>query len=56
MPLDYVSAVASSGARLKVMLARPLSAQENNHIHTVLRKEARGHDYTLEQTGKFSKR
>jgi hypothetical protein len=56
MPLDYVSGVGSSGSRLRVMLARPLSAQEDDHVRSVLQREAGGHDFTLEQTGTFSKR
>lgn len=56
MPLDYVSGVGSSGSRLRVMLTRPLSAQENDHIRSVLAQEAKGHDFALEQTGTFGKR
>ncbi|HEY2528138.1 MAG TPA: hypothetical protein VGJ20_09355 [Xanthobacteraceae bacterium] len=56
IPLDYVSGVGSSGSRLKVLLARPLSAQENDHIRTILRQEAGGHDFMLEESGKFAKR
>jgi hypothetical protein len=56
MPLDYVSGVGSAGPKkLRVMLARPINAQENEHIRTVMQQEATGHDFMVEQTGKFTK-
>jgi hypothetical protein len=57
MPLDYVSGVGSAGSKeLRVLLARPLNAQENEHVRTVMQQEAKGHAFVLEQTGKFTKR
>lgn len=57
MPLDYVSGVGSAGSKeLRVFLARPIDAQENQHIRAVMQQEAKGHAFTLEQTGKFTKR
>jgi len=55
LPLDFISGIGGSD-KLNVMLARPVSDAEHDHIRGVLKKEAKGFDYTLETTGKFTKR
>ena len=55
LPLDYVSGIGGSGSELHVMLERPISGVENDHIRTVMQNEAAGFSYTIVQTGRFRK-
>jgi hypothetical protein len=55
LPLDFVSGVGGSD-KLSVMLERPISDAEHDHIRTVMQNEAEGYDYNLVDTGKFTKR
>ena len=55
LPLDFVSGVGGSD-KLNVMLERPISDDEHDHIRKVIQNEAKGYDYSLVNTGKFTKR
>jgi hypothetical protein len=54
MPLDFVSGVGGSD-KLSIMLDRPISDAEHQHIQKVMQEDARGYDYDLVHTGKFRK-
>ena len=55
LPLDFVSGVGGSD-KLKVMLERPISDAEHDHIQMVMQTEAKGYDYDLVHTGRFTQR
>jgi hypothetical protein len=52
LPLDYVNGIGRSRSdRFNVMLARPISKTEGDHIRDVMHNEGAGDDYELVDSG-----